>query len=165
MSGRFDSLDRAPAGRPFRLAVAPDLPAGARQPRIISITVRASFDDGRTWHRLVLRRGRGRPVDHDGNPAQEDRLRIAVGKPDGCRRQHRPPDSNPRLPAVSRHPHPGGANLSSGHLSRRRDAGARARGRWSATHPDRADRFGDDDQRLIAAKIAITAKVTGARFR
>ena len=36
ISGGFDSLDRAPAGRPFRLTVAPDLPAGAPRARICS---------------------------------------------------------------------------------------------------------------------------------
>jgi hypothetical protein len=61
ISGAFDSLDRAPAGRPFRLMVAPDVQPGAPRARITSIAVRASFDDGRTWHRLVLRRdGPGR---------------------------------------------------------------------------------------------------------
>jgi hypothetical protein len=55
VSGAFDSLDRAPAGRPFRLTVAPDVPAGAPRARITSIVLRASFDDGKTWHRLVLR--------------------------------------------------------------------------------------------------------------
>jgi len=56
ISGAFDSLDRAPAGRPFRLTVAPDLPAGARQARITSIAVAASFDNGTTWQRLILHR-------------------------------------------------------------------------------------------------------------
>jgi hypothetical protein len=55
ISGAFDSLDRAPAGRPFALTIAPDLPAGAPRVRVTSITVRASFDNGSTWHRLVLR--------------------------------------------------------------------------------------------------------------
>ena len=54
ISGAFDSLDRAPAGRPFRLTVAPDVLAGAPRARITSIAVRASFNDGNTWHRLVL---------------------------------------------------------------------------------------------------------------
>jgi len=56
ISGAFDSLDRAPAGRPFRLTVAPDLPAGAPRARITSIAVAASFDDGTTWQRLILHR-------------------------------------------------------------------------------------------------------------
>jgi hypothetical protein len=56
ISGAFDSLDRAPAGRPFRLTVAPDVLNGAPRARITSIAVRASFDNGRTWHRLVLHR-------------------------------------------------------------------------------------------------------------
>jgi hypothetical protein len=56
ISGAFDSLDRAPAGRPFRLTVAPDLPAGAPQARITSIAVAASFDNGMTWQRLILHR-------------------------------------------------------------------------------------------------------------
>jgi hypothetical protein len=56
ISGAFDSLDRAPAGRPFRLTVAPDLPAGAPQARITSIAVAASFDNGTTWQRLILHR-------------------------------------------------------------------------------------------------------------
>ena len=61
ISGAFNNLDRAPAGRPFRLTVAPDLPAGAPRARITSVAVRASFDNGRTWRRLVLRRaGPGR---------------------------------------------------------------------------------------------------------
>ena len=61
ISGAFDLLDRAPAGRPFRLTVAPDVYVGAPRARITSIAVRASFDDGRTWHRLVLHRdGAGR---------------------------------------------------------------------------------------------------------
>jgi hypothetical protein len=58
--GAFDSLDRAPAGHPFSLTVAPDLPAGAPAARITSVTVRASFNDGKTWRRLSLRRhGKG----------------------------------------------------------------------------------------------------------
>jgi hypothetical protein len=56
ISGAFDSLDRAPAGRPFRLTVAPDLPAGAPQARVTSIAVAASFDNGTTWQRLILHR-------------------------------------------------------------------------------------------------------------
>jgi hypothetical protein len=61
ISGAFDSLDRAPAGRPFRLIVAPDLPAGAPQARITSIAVAASFDNGTTWQHLILHcAGRGR---------------------------------------------------------------------------------------------------------
>jgi subtilisin family serine protease len=61
IGGAFDSLDRAPAGRPFRLTVVPDVPAGAARAQITSIAVRASFDNGRTWHRLVLHRdGAGR---------------------------------------------------------------------------------------------------------
>jgi hypothetical protein len=41
--------------------VAPDVQPGAPRARITSIAVRASFDDGRTWHRLVLHRdGPGR---------------------------------------------------------------------------------------------------------
>jgi hypothetical protein len=61
ISDAFDSLDRAPAGRAFRLTVAPDMLAGAPRARITSIAVRASFDNGSTWHRLLLRRdGPGR---------------------------------------------------------------------------------------------------------
>jgi hypothetical protein len=61
ISGAFDSLDRAPAGRAFRLTIAPDVLAGAPRARITSIAVRASFDNGRTWHHLVLHRdGAGR---------------------------------------------------------------------------------------------------------
>jgi hypothetical protein len=56
ISGAFGSLDRAPAGRPFWLTVAPDLPAGAAQARITSIAVAASFDNGTTWQRLILHR-------------------------------------------------------------------------------------------------------------
>jgi hypothetical protein len=55
ISGAFNDLDQAPAGQSFPLTVAPDLPAGAPQAPITSITVRASFDDGRTWHPLTLR--------------------------------------------------------------------------------------------------------------
>jgi len=55
ISGPFDALDRAPAGKPFRLTVAPDRPGGAKPARITSIAVKASFDDGETWVPLKLR--------------------------------------------------------------------------------------------------------------
>jgi subtilisin family serine protease len=55
VSGAFNSLDQVPAGQPFRLVIAPDLAAGSPTAKITAITVRASFDDGKTWHRLVLR--------------------------------------------------------------------------------------------------------------
>jgi hypothetical protein len=55
ISGAFNALDQAPAGQPFRLVIAPDLPPGSPAAKITAITVRASFDDGKTWHRLVLR--------------------------------------------------------------------------------------------------------------
>ena len=58
--GAFDSLDRAPAGHPVTLTIAPDLPAFAHAARIKSVMVRASFNDGTTWRRLSLRRlGKG----------------------------------------------------------------------------------------------------------
>jgi hypothetical protein len=58
--GAFDSLDRALAGHAFALTIAPDLPAFAPTARIKTVTVRASFNDGKTWRRLKLRRhGKG----------------------------------------------------------------------------------------------------------
>jgi len=55
ISGAFNALDQAPAGKPFRLVIAPDLPLGSPTAKITAIAVRASFDDGKTWHRLTLR--------------------------------------------------------------------------------------------------------------
>jgi subtilisin family serine protease len=55
VSGAFNALDQAPAGQPFRLVVAPDLAPGSPAAKITAISIRASFDDGKTWHRLVLR--------------------------------------------------------------------------------------------------------------
>lgn len=55
ISGPFNALDEAPAGQPFRLVIAPDLATGSPAAKITAISVRASFDDGKTWHRLVLR--------------------------------------------------------------------------------------------------------------
>ena len=54
ISGGFDGAGRAPAGVPFRLTVAPDLPQGAPSAPITAVRVAASFDDGATWHALVL---------------------------------------------------------------------------------------------------------------
>jgi subtilisin family serine protease len=55
ISGAFNALDQAPAGKPFRLVIAPDRATGSPMAKITAITVRASFDDGKTWHRLTLR--------------------------------------------------------------------------------------------------------------
>lgn len=55
VTGAFDVLDRAPAGRPFPLFIAPDVADGAPAARIRSVTVSASYDDGKTWHKLALR--------------------------------------------------------------------------------------------------------------
>jgi hypothetical protein len=55
ISGAFNALDEVPAGKPFRLVIAPDLAPGSPKARITAITVLASFNDGKTWHRLALR--------------------------------------------------------------------------------------------------------------
>lgn len=55
ISGAFNALDQAPAGKSFLLVIAPDLAPGSPTAKITAITVQASFDDGKTWHRLALR--------------------------------------------------------------------------------------------------------------
>ena len=49
----LDITGTAPAGRTLALPISLDRQVGAAPGKTRSLTVEASFDDGKTWHRLV----------------------------------------------------------------------------------------------------------------
>jgi hypothetical protein len=86
ISGAFNALDEVPAGKPFRLVIAPDLAPGSPKARITAITVLASFNDGKTWHRLALR------------PAGPGKWTTTVTPPKGTASFRTDPRFHPRVP-------------------------------------------------------------------
>jgi hypothetical protein len=49
----LDITNTAPAGRPLALPISLDRQVGAAPGKTRNLAVEASFDDGKTWHRLV----------------------------------------------------------------------------------------------------------------
>ncbi|MFC0032717.1 S8 family serine peptidase [Micromonospora chaiyaphumensis] len=68
-SPELDIDNRAPAGRLFAIPVSLDRQVGAAPGRTRSLTVEASFDDGRTWQRLTVQRHGEKAVAWVRNPA------------------------------------------------------------------------------------------------
>ncbi|MEV4759263.1 S8 family serine peptidase [Micromonospora sp. NPDC049559] len=64
----LDLDNRAPAGRRFAIPISIDRQVGAAPSRTSSLTVEASFDDGRTWRRLTVRRSGEKAVAWVQNP-------------------------------------------------------------------------------------------------
>ncbi|MFI7426565.1 S8 family peptidase [Micromonospora sp. NPDC049836] len=65
----LDIDNRAPAGRLFAIPISLDRQVGAAPGRTRTLTVEASFDDGRTWQPLTVRRTGERAVAWVHNPA------------------------------------------------------------------------------------------------
>ncbi|MEU4712546.1 S8 family serine peptidase [Micromonospora purpureochromogenes] len=65
----LDIDNRAPAGRLFRIPVSLDRQVGAAPGQTTDLTVEASFDDGKTWQRLTVRRSGEKAVAWVRNPA------------------------------------------------------------------------------------------------
>ncbi|MFC8616063.1 S8 family serine peptidase [Micromonospora purpureochromogenes] len=65
----LDIDNRAPAGRLFRIPVSLDRQIGAAPGQTTSLTVEASFDDGKTWQPLTVRRSGEKAVAWVRNPA------------------------------------------------------------------------------------------------
>ncbi|GAB3179628.1 subtilisin family serine protease [Micromonospora palomenae] len=65
----LDIDNRAPAGRLFRIPVSLDRQIGAAPGQTRTLTVEASFDDGKTWQRLTVRRSGEKAVAWVRNPA------------------------------------------------------------------------------------------------
>ncbi|SCE72300.1 Serine protease, subtilisin family [Micromonospora coriariae] len=65
----LDIDNRAPAGRPFAIPVSLDRQVGAAPGRTRTLTVEASFDDGKTWRKLTVKRSGEKAVAWVHNPA------------------------------------------------------------------------------------------------
>ncbi|WP_446213551.1 S8 family serine peptidase [Micromonospora sp. IBSANI012] len=65
----LDIDNRAPAGRRFAIPVSLDRQIGAAPGQTTSLTVEASFDDGKTWQPLTVRRSGEKAVAWVRNPA------------------------------------------------------------------------------------------------
>ncbi|MBM0239650.1 S8 family serine peptidase [Micromonospora sp. ATA32] len=65
----LDIDNRAPAGRLFAIPVSLDRQVGAALGRTRTLTVEASFDDGKTWRQLTVRRSGEKAVAWVRNPA------------------------------------------------------------------------------------------------
>ncbi|MFC3505490.1 S8 family serine peptidase [Micromonospora krabiensis] len=65
----LDIDNRAPAGRLFAIPVSLDRQVGAEPGRTRSLTVEASFDDGRTWRKLPVQRTGEKAVAWVDNPS------------------------------------------------------------------------------------------------
>ncbi|RLP96170.1 peptidase [Micromonospora sp. BL4] len=65
----LDIDNKAPAGRLFALPISLDRQVGAAPGRTTSLTVEASFDDGRTWRKLSVLRSGEKAVAWVHNPA------------------------------------------------------------------------------------------------
>ncbi|MGI5149630.1 S8 family peptidase [Plantactinospora sp. CA-294935] len=65
----LDIDNRAPAGRLFAIPVSLDRQVGAAPGRTKTLTVEASFDDGKTWRQLPVRRSGEKAVAWVRNPA------------------------------------------------------------------------------------------------
>ncbi|MEU4478936.1 S8 family serine peptidase [Micromonospora sp. NPDC023966] len=68
-SPELDIDNRAPAGRLFAIPVSLDRQVGAAPGRTRTLTVEASFDDGKTWQRLTVQRSGEKAVAWVHNPA------------------------------------------------------------------------------------------------
>ncbi|MGY0007463.1 S8 family serine peptidase [Micromonospora sp. I033] len=68
-SPQLDIDNRAPADRLFAIPVSLDRQIGAAPGRTRTLTVEASFDDGRTWQRLTVQRSGEKAVAWVRNPA------------------------------------------------------------------------------------------------
>ncbi|MGN9919740.1 S8 family serine peptidase [Micromonospora palomenae] len=65
----LDIDNRAPAGRMFAIPVSLDRQVGAAPGQTTALTVEASFDDGKTWQELTVRRSGEKAVAWVRNPA------------------------------------------------------------------------------------------------
>ncbi|MEH1058303.1 S8 family serine peptidase [Micromonospora sp. CPCC 206171] len=65
----LDIDNRAPAGRMFAIPVSLDRQVGAAPGQTTALTVEASFDDGKTWQPLTVRRSGEKAVASVRNPA------------------------------------------------------------------------------------------------
>ncbi|KAB1916445.1 S8 family serine peptidase [Micromonospora sp. AMSO31t] len=65
----LDMDNRAPAGRLFAIPLSLDRQVGAAPGRTRTLTVEASFDDGRTWRQLTVKRSGEKGVAWVRNPA------------------------------------------------------------------------------------------------
>ncbi|MFE9693446.1 S8 family serine peptidase [Micromonospora sp. NPDC005806] len=65
----LDIDNRAPAGRLFKIPISLDRQVGAAPGQTSSLTVEASFDDGKTWQQLTVQRSGEKAVAWVHNPA------------------------------------------------------------------------------------------------
>ncbi|WP_241825484.1 S8 family peptidase [Micromonospora sp. CB01531] len=66
---KLDINNRAPAGRLFAIPISLDRQVGAAPGRTRTLTVEASFDNGKTWQQLTVRRSGEKAVAWVRNPA------------------------------------------------------------------------------------------------